>query len=168
MTIFWPSILQGKRYSQSLCPARHLQMQHVLGLHPRETVDWPRSDSLAQRGRRHTGICNKVKLQQANLHFKILPSEYSSQITFCTYSRATSAFHILGLFGAPGNKRPTALHVPGCWNGFLPRHCIVTSTTSGRSHCHRTAHLTERMQILLLQTSSRQRGIILYYQYMIF
>ncbi len=101
-------------------------MQHILGLHPRETVDWPRSDSLAQRDRRHTDICNKVKLQRANFHFKVLSSAYSRQMTFCTYSRATSAFHIFGLFVAPGNQCPTALHVQGCWNGFLllsPLHC---------------------------------------------
>ncbi|KAF4115260.1 hypothetical protein G5714_002749 [Onychostoma macrolepis] len=33
-------------------------------------TDQPSSESLAQRGRRHTGICNMGKLQRANLHSK--------------------------------------------------------------------------------------------------
>ncbi|KAF4118663.1 hypothetical protein G5714_000714 [Onychostoma macrolepis] len=66
-------------------------------------TDQPSSEYLAQRGRRHTDICNKVKLQRANLHSKIL-----------------------GPFGAPGDQHPPVLHVQGCRNGFLllsPLHC---------------------------------------------
>ncbi|KAL0197345.1 hypothetical protein M9458_005885, partial [Cirrhinus mrigala] len=35
-------------------------------------------------------------------------------------------FQILGPFGAPGDRHPTALHVQGCRNGFLllpPLYC---------------------------------------------
>ncbi len=56
----------------------------------RDKADRPRSESLAQRGRRRIDICNKVKLRRANLHFKVLLLACSKLRTFCTYSRATS------------------------------------------------------------------------------
>lgn len=54
--------------------------------------------------------CNKIKLQRANLHFKVLSSACSR--TFSTKSRARSVFQI------PGDQHPIALHAQGCWNGF--------------------------------------------------
>ncbi len=51
-------------------------------------------------------------------------------------------FQNLGCFGAPEDQHSTPLRVQGYRKGFSFPHCIVTSTTSGRSHQHQTAHST--------------------------